>query len=79
MKRAFVLPSIHSLTLLEALVAAGIECRSARSELGAARMADGYARVAQEVTGLVTSTGLARATPSGDCMRSARSAWAPPA
>lgn len=57
MRRAFTVPSIHSLALLEAVEAAGIECLPARTELGAAHMADGHARIAGEPTGLITSTG----------------------
>ena len=57
MRVAFTVPSIHSLSLLVALEGAGISLRPARSEVGAAHLADGHARVSGEPTGLITSTG----------------------
>jgi acetolactate synthase-1/2/3 large subunit len=56
-RTAFSVPSVHNLGVLEALISAGIETLSLRSELGAAHAADGYARVSGEPTALVTSTG----------------------
>lgn len=56
-RRAFTVPSIHNLAMLQALDAEDIALTSTRTELGAAHMADGYARVSGEPTVLLTSTG----------------------
>jgi acetolactate synthase-1/2/3 large subunit len=52
-----VVASVHNLGLLERLDAAGVTVTAARSELGAADLADGYARVSGVPTLVVTSTG----------------------
>jgi acetolactate synthase-1/2/3 large subunit len=56
-RQAFVIASVHNLGLLERLAAEGVTVTAARSELGAAYMADGYARVSGTPTLVVTSTG----------------------
>lgn len=56
-RQAFVVASVHNLELLERLVDAGVIVTAARSELGAAYMADGHARVSGTPTLVVTSTG----------------------
>jgi acetolactate synthase-1/2/3 large subunit len=56
-RRAFVVASVHNLALLERLDAEGVTVTAARSELGAAYLADGFARVSGTPTLVVTSTG----------------------
>src|SRR3954447_19538351 len=56
-RRAFVVASVHNLGLLERLDAEGVTVTAARSELGAAYLADGFARVSGTPTLVVTSTG----------------------
>ncbi|HXY92429.1 MAG TPA: thiamine pyrophosphate-binding protein [Acidimicrobiia bacterium] len=56
-RQAAVVASVHNLALLETLDAAGVSLLAARSETGAAYLADGYARVSGEPTLVITSTG----------------------
>jgi thiamine pyrophosphate-dependent acetolactate synthase large subunit-like protein len=56
-RRAFVVASVHNVHLLKELEAVGVRSIAARTELGCAHIADGYARASGEPTLLVTSTG----------------------
>lgn len=56
-RHALVVASVHNLELLERLAEAGVTITAARSEIGAAYMADGHARVSGRPTLVVTSTG----------------------
>src|SRR5262249_10519732 len=62
----FTILSIHNIPIIDALVRAGpIRIVAARSESGAANMADGYARATGLLGVVITSTGVGAANAAG--------------